>query len=323
MNSEMLLIAILLGGLAVVLVVEAAAALRGQPQGRVNRRLSLLAGGGDGRVVLRKLSRRPVQGDNHDVALALLKFAPVRTLDHLAGRAGLLTPIEHLLAALGLSAMAAVLACLAAGIRPELAAPAGLAGAAAAWGLGLRRLASRRTARFAEQFPEALSLISRSLRAGHPLSTALSLVAREMPDPLGSEFGMVFDEMTYGQDLRGALTNLCRRVDGRELRYMAVAISIQQSTGGNLAQLLDSLAGVLREVERMHRKVKALSAEGRLSALVLSILPFAVAFGIALVAPGYYDEVFNDRPFLIVLCLGGAGIGLGIVMMVRMVNFRF
>jgi tight adherence protein B len=323
MTLEPILIAMLLGGLAVVLVVEAVAARRGHPQDRVNRRLSLLAGGGDARVVLRKLSRRPMQGDNHDLALALLRIPPIRALDHLAARAGLLTPIEHLLVALGLSVVAAVLACLAAGIGPELAVPAGPVGAVVVWVLVLRRLARRRNARFAEQFPKALTLISRSLRAGHPLSTALSLVAREMPDPLGSEFGMVFDEMTYGQDLRGALANLCRRVDGRELRYMAVAISIQQSTGGNLAQLLDSLAGVLHEVERMHRKVRALSAEGRLSALVLSVLPFAVAFGIALLAPGYYDEVFRDRPFLIVLCLGGAGIGLGILMMVRMVNFRF
>lgn len=314
-------------GIAVVLLFELGTVLlagKGPAGRRMNRRLRLLEANEDGRVVLRKLSRRPVAGDNRDLAIALLEFLPVRVLDHLAGRAGLLTPIEHLLAAMLLSIMAAILALLAMTTLPAgLILLGGPLAVVAGWGGMLYRMGVRRTNRFNEQLPEALILMSRSLRVGHPLSAALSLVAREMPDPLGSELGMVFDEMTYGLDLREALTSLCGRVEGRALRYMAVAISIQYSTGGNLAELLDRLAVVLRDIDRMHRKVKALSAESRLSATILSILPFAVAFGIGIASPGYFDTVMTDPPFRAALWAAFGGIVMGVLIMIRMVNFRF
>ena len=203
------------------------------------------------------------------------------------------------------------------------AAAIGPATIVAAWAVMLRRMARNRTIRLGRQLPEALMLMSRSLRAGHPITAALWLVAREMPAPLGSEFAIVFHEMTYGLDLRDSLANLCGRVESRELRYMAVAVSIQHSTGGNLAELLDTLAAVLRDIERLHRKIKALSAEGRLSATVLSALPFIVTLGIGLVAPGYYGDVIHDPTFQMILGSAGASMVLGMVTMSHMVNFRF
>lgn len=323
--ADLPLAAALCAGAAIALLVGVGAnALAPGGDGRLNRRLRLLQGESDGRVVLRKLSRRPVAGDHRALALSLLRFAPVRLLDHLAGRAGLLTPIERLVAGVALSTIVAV-AMLAAFVHLSLpvALGAGLAGTPLAWGLVLGKMGAARTQRFDAQLPEALALISRSLRVGHPLTAALALVAREMPDPLGSEFGMVFDEMTYGLELREALANLCRRVESQPLRYMAVAVSVQYSTGGNLAELLDRLAGVLRDVERMGRKVKALSAEARLSATILSILPVGVAVGLSVVVPGYFDDVLGDPPFRWVLFGGFGGVVLGIAVMIRMIRFRF
>lgn len=327
MGSILPLFAALSAGLAVVVGVQLVVVvvlLGGGSGKRLNQRLRPLQAGGDGKVVLRKLSRRAMAGDRRGLAAALLEYAPVRGLDHLAARAGLATAIEHLLAAMVVSALAAILALMAfAGLAAWMAVGLGPLVAVAGWVGALYRLGVRRANRFNEQLPEALSLMARSLRVGHPISAALALVAREMPDPLGSELGMVFDEMTYGLDLGEALDNLCGRVEGRALRYMTVAISIQNSTGGNLAELLVRLANVLRDIDRMHRKVKALSAEARLSATILSVLPFAVAVGIAMVAPGYYQPVLADPPFLALLWAAGGGMALGVIIMIRMVNFRF
>lgn len=327
MTSNIPLLAALSAGVAVVLLIQVGAVLlsRGSSARQLNRRLRLLEGGGDRKVVLRKLSRRGMAGEGGGgLSAALLEYAPVRALDHLAGRAGVLTPIDRLVLAMVGSAAAADLALVfLGGLSAPQALVLGPLAAVAVWVAALYRMGVSRSNRFNEQLPEALSLMARSLRVGHPISAAIALVAREMPDPLGSELGLVFDEMTYGLDLGEALDNLCNRMSGRALRYMTVAISIQHSTGGNLAELLLRLAGVLRDIDRMHRKVKALSAEGRLSAAILSVLPFAVAFGIAMVAPGYYDAVLSDPPFLAVLWAAGAGMAIGVVVMIRMVNFRF
>lgn len=302
-----------LSGAALALLAAAWRAGGGGDQ-RLARRLGTLAAAVPaGRPSLRKAGRHPAG----DKAGGL----PQR-LDRLLGRAGVSLAAARLAGIVAAVAVTATVLVLLLGAGPLVAVAAGLAAGLGGPMLVLQRMAARRVARFAEQLPEALAMMARSLRAGHPINAALGLVAREMPDPLGGEFVIVFDEMTYGLDLREALGNLCQRIDGRELRYMAVAISIQQGSGGNLAELLDTLARVLRDISRMHRKVRALSAEGRLSAAVLSILPFCVAFGIAALAPGYYDGVVADPPFLAVLAAGGAGIVIGIAMMAKMVNFR-
>jgi tight adherence protein B len=279
---------------------------------RLERRLGAVPAAGQ-RPSLRKAGRRPAGGQARTLLLRL---------DRLLGRAGATMAVERLAGIMAAGTVAATVLALVSGTAPAVAVAAGLTAGIGGPVLVLARMAARRVGRFAEQLPEALAMIARSLRAGHPINAALGLVAREMPEPLGGEFAIVFDEMTYGLDLREALANLCQRIDGRELRYMAVAISIQQSSGGNLAELLDTLARVLRDIGRMHRKVRALSAEGRLSAAVLSILPFGVALGIAALAPGYYDGVLADPPFLAVLAAGGGGILVGIAMMAKMVNFR-
>ena len=187
----------------------------------------------------------------------------------------------------------------------------------------LRILRSRRITRFESQLPDGLDAMVRSLRAGHPIPVSLSTVAREMPDPVGSEFGMAFDEVTYGLDTETAMANMRARVGQAELALVVVAVSIQSKTGGNLAEILTGLSKVLRERFKMQRKIRALSAEGRFSAIGLSILPFFVAGAIFTLAPKFYTEVWNDPLFYPVMIFAGLLLLAGDYIMYRMVSFKF
>ena len=132
----------------------------------------------------------------------------------------------------------------------------------------------RRHAAFAARLPDAIDIIVRSLRAGHPVPVAISMVGRELPDPVGTEFGMVADEVTYGADIETALRNMMRRVGQEDLPLFVTSVGIQSSTGGNLSQILDNLSKVIRERFKMRRKIKGLSAEGRAGAMILNVTPF-------------------------------------------------
>src|SRR5438270_6888465 len=160
--------------------------------------------------------------------------------------------------------------------------------------LVLRILRGRRQKRFGAQFPDALDMIVRSLRAGHPVPIAVSMVAREMADPIGSEFGVVVDEITYGADLETALRNLYFRIGQDDLPLFVTAVAIQGSTGGNLGEILQNLSGVIRERFKMRRKVRALAAEGRASAIILASLPFFIFFAIHVVSPNFYGAIWHE-----------------------------
>ena len=157
----------------------------------------------------------------------------------------------------------------------------------------LRFLRSRRQKAFGAQFPDALDMIVRSLRAGHPTPIALTMVAREMQDPIGSEFGIVVDEITYGADLETALRNLYFRIGQDDLPLFVTAVAIQGSTGGNLGEILENLSAVIRQRFKMRRKIRALAAEGRASALILSSLPIAMFLIIQIVSPDFYASVWD------------------------------
>lgn len=169
----------------------------------------------------------------------------------------------------------------------------------------LRRSRAKRLALFQEQLPDAIDLIIRSLKVGHPLSGALSVIAQELPAPVNVEFGGVFQEVSYGQDIATAITNLSKRVPVADLRYLAMAVQIQQESGGNLVESLSKLCAVIRERYRMYRKVKALTAEGRFSAWFLALFPVVMIMGIQAVKPDFYTNVmdFPYFPHLVVLTI--------------------
>ncbi|TPN89355.1 type II secretion system F family protein [Mesorhizobium sp. CU2] len=189
--------------------------------------------------------------------------------------------------------------------------------------LVMRRAKNRRINKFAAQLPDALDMIVRSLRAGHPTTVAIGLVAREMPDPLGTEFGIVFDEISFGLSLEQAVRKLSERVGFEGVQLLSVSLSIQAKTGGNLTEILSNLASVMRERRKLRLKIKSLSAEGRMSAWIISLFPvlmFLVLWGIA---PSYYGDVWGSPLILPVFVLFGGWALLGDYIMYRMVNFDF
>jgi tight adherence protein B len=188
--------------------------------------------------------------------------------------------------------------------------------------MALKFLRGRRQKKFGAQFPDAIDIIVRSLRAGHPVPIAINMVGREMPDPIGSEFGIVTDEITYGADLETAMRNLYFRIGSDDLPLFVTAVAIQGSTGGNLGEILENLSGVIRQRFKMRRKIRALAAEGRASAMILSALPIGMFLVIQLIAPDFYASVWHEDLTKILLSVAGAWMGIGNLIMFKMVNFK-
>jgi tight adherence protein B len=190
-------------------------------------------------------------------------------------------------------------------------------------GLFFKIVRQRRIGRFAELLPDSIDVLVRGLRAGYPLPAALDLVAQEMPDPVGTEFRLTSDEISFGQDIRTAIDNLYRRVGQDDLLFLIMAVNVQSQTGGNLAEILSGLSRLLRNRAKVNMKVRALSADGRMSAVVLSLIPFILFGLIALISPSYFGEV-RDHPLVVpALIYATLSLVLGNIVMYRMVNFKF
>ncbi len=181
---------------------------------------------------------------------------------------------------------------------------------------------SQRLAMFERQLPEALELVARALRAGHAFSVGLKMVGEEASDPIGKEFRRVFDEVSMGVALQQALDNMTHRVDSVDLRFFTTSVLVQRETGGNLAEIIDSLAGLIRQRFELQLKVKALSAEGRISAIILLGLPFVVGALLFKTSPDYMGLLFTDPIGRNLATVGSIMMVVGAVMMKRMVNIK-
>jgi len=162
----------------------------------------------------------------------------------------------------------------------------------------VNRTAKQRMNLLEEQLPDSIELMVRSLRVGHPFSTAIGIVAKEIPDPLGSEFGVIADEAAYGRDVSESLKAFAERMDSQDLRFLAVAVSIQQQSGGNLAEILEGLSKVVRARFKLFRRVRAITAEAKWSGMFLSGFPIAALVMINVVQPDYYDEVKTTSAYV-------------------------
>lgn len=189
--------------------------------------------------------------------------------------------------------------------------------------LVLRSARNKRIKKFSVQLPDALDMIVRSLRAGHPTTVAIGLVAREMPDPLGTEFGIVSDEISFGLSLEQAVRKLSERVGFEGLHLLSVSLSIQAKTGGNLTEILSNLSTVLRERRKLRMKIRALSAEGRMSAWIISLFPLLMLGVLSIAAPSFYGDVWGNPIIVPVFVIFGSWALLGDFIMYRMVNFDF
>jgi tight adherence protein B len=181
----------------------------------------------------------------------------------------------------------------------------------------------RRMARLAEQLSDALDIIVRGVRVGHPFPMALNLVAREMTDPIGTEFGMTGDEISFGLDVRTALGNLYRRAGQEDLLFFVIAINIQTQTGGNLGEVLQRLSRMIRARAKLRLKVRALSAEGRFSAYALTLIPFVLFGIISLISPEYFGAVRHHPLIMPAATLGFFMLLIANIILYRMVNAKY
>ncbi len=184
----------------------------------------------------------------------------------------------------------------------------------------LLRAVAKRQKRLSEQLSDTLSILASSLRAGHSFLQALDQVAKEISEPSATEFQRVVSEIRLGRPVEESLIAMADRIDSDDLRWAVMAVNIQREVGGNLAEVLDIVANTVRERAYIHRQVRVLSAEGRISVAILAILPFAIAVYIAIVNPDYISVLFTRTAGLVMLVAGGLLMGLGIFVMSRMVK---
>ncbi len=282
----------------------------------INRRLSLLNGEPDRVNILVRLRKERGLDQHGEFRL------PVAALNRLILQSGMTVGVPRIALMVVIFALATfVVVMVVQGSTTQALLSMLFAGVVLPY-VALRMLRGRRQKRFGLQFPDAIDIIVRSLRAGHPVPIAVSMVAREMPDPIGTEFGIVADEVTFGADLETAMRNLYFRVGQDDLPLFVTAVAIQGSTGGNLGEILQNLSTVIRQRFKMRRKVKALAAEGRMSAMMLSSLPIGVFLMIQFVSPDFYGSVWQFDLTKMVLAGAVGWMLLGNLVMYRLVNFR-
>lgn len=324
MSTGLLLFAVL-GFVAVVLLLEGAYVLWNDNKSpevqRIQQRLRAISAGGHDPGDVKLLKER-VMSSSPGLHSLLTQLPQLHRLDRLLLQAGSRSTVAHVLGTCLLAGLAGGLVgalLLNRGWFLTLLLALGLAFAPLA---RLARHRRRRLQLMEAQLPEALDLISRALRAGHAFPSTLGMVGEEAQEPIASEFKTTFDEISFGISSDHALNNLAERVPVPDLRYFVMAVIIQRETGGNLAELLGKLAHLIRERFKLFAKVRALAAEGKLSAWILTALPFCVAGAVQILNPKYLSVLFTD-PAGIKLVIGAlVMMVIGIFAMWRIIQIR-
>jgi tight adherence protein B len=317
--------------LAVVLLAQAASSalfsFRDRSR-RINRRLSMLDTGMSQDDVYAALVRTPeplhrfspALAELHDRAWVWLRqaglsIAPMRLFAIVAGATAALFLIGLVVISAfagRISSVAALAILIAACALPSVSA----------W-LYINRSRNKRLAALTEQLPLALDVINRAVRAGHPVISAIKLAASEMGDPIGTEFGLIVDETSYGVDIKDALANFAARTGSRDAHFFAVSVGVQFETGGNLVEILSGLAKVIRARITLAKRVRALASEGRASAYILSALPPLLVGFLMVIHPSYYTSKFADPIFWPVVAAVSVVYLIGWAMIDRIINFKY
>ncbi|MXU65333.1 type II secretion system F family protein [Oceanomicrobium pacificus] len=262
-------------------------------QSRVNRRLALLEQGEDPEEVLETLRR---EREQHRESRSLPVLSVLAEKAAQANIAFSPTGLLIMMVLVGVVSFIGLTLFTSAGMAIRIGVSVVMGYFAIfTW---LNNKAKKRMGLFEEQLPDAVELMVRSLRVGHPVSSAINIVAQEMPDPLGTEFGIIADESTYGMSVMESLDKMAQRIDVQDVKFLSVAVSIQSQSGGNLAEILDGLAKVIRARFKLFRRVQAITAEARWSGWFLSVFPIAALILINVMQPGYYDDV-QGSPFFV------------------------
>ena len=289
------------------------------PKAELKRRLQRMARSG-GRGIPEEV-RSEIMKESPPAEQLLARLPLTRNLDQKLDRAGVRMKVS--LFVLMVSA-GAVLCAAAVGLRTGSALFSALAAAAC---LLLARLfllvqTGKRADRFTEQFPDALAMMARSLRAGHSLTTAVQLVGQEVAAPTGELFKTAYDQQLLGLRITDALTNLNDRMDSLDLRFFTTAVSINAETGGNLSEILDKLATTIRERLRIRRQVRVYTAQGRISGYVLGALPIVAFIGLNIVHPAYEAALIKEPMGLYVLAFAACMQLAGFLVIRNIINIK-
>ncbi|MBA4143283.1 MAG: type II secretion system F family protein [Nitrosospira sp.] len=309
--------------LAVVLFLEggylAWNAYKGPEAKRIRERLQAVSAGWSGAET--SLLKQRLLSNSPPLERFLLQIPRIHTLDRLLQQSGMALMVTQFL---GYTAMAGVGGMASAAL---LGLPFGITLLCGALGGALPvffvfSAKRKRLQKIEQQLPEVIDLLARALKAGHAFSSALQMAAIDGPSPTAGEFRLTFDEINFGVSVQDALVSLAARVPITDLRYFIIAVLIQRESGGNLAELLDKISGLIRARLALLGKIRVLSAEGRLSAWILSCLPFAAALMINFVNPGFLDVFWTDPagPAMV-----GTALGMmmtGIFFMSRIIKIR-
>ena len=279
---------------------------------RANRRLEMLEKGGRREQVLEQL-RKEMQQHMKSRSIPLYSLLAEKAQKGAIA----FSPQQLIMIMVGLGVFAFV--GLSVGTETETPIRVALSGFIGVAGVyfWVNSKAKKRIGLLEEQLADGIELMVRSLRVGHPLVSAIQIVAKEVPDPLATEMGIIADEAAYGRDIAEAITEMAERLDMQDLRFLAVAVGIQQQSGGNLAEILDGLAKVIRARFRLFRRVTAITAEAQWSGKFLSAFPLVCLAVIQITSPDYYDEVL-DHPYFIPACFF-----VGIMLTVNLIVMRY
>jgi tight adherence protein B len=301
---------------AVVLAIEGAYlwwnSRHGAAAKRIESRIRALSAGGQLQKERLTILKDRMLRDAGSLEKMLMSVPRIKSLDLLIQQSGLSWSAPRLVSISCAIPVCVFAASLFAPIPVMFAAIGALVSSALPY-LYVSRKRNKRLRQLEKQLPEAADTIGRALRAGHSFPSAVGMVANEFPEPMAGEFRITFDEINYGVPLNDALLNLAKRVPIRDLRYFIIAVLIQRETGGNLAEVLDGIALLIRERFKLFDKVRVLSAEGKMSAWVLGLLPFVTA--------GVMFAV--NRPFLEVLWQDPMGLKVVCAMLLMMVSGVF
>ncbi|WP_421380756.1 type II secretion system F family protein (plasmid) [Paraburkholderia sp. DD10] len=290
---------------------------------RLDQRIRALSAGANVQGERLSILKERVLSGSAPIHALMMRVPRIQMIDRIILQSGLSLTVGRLVTH---SLMAVTVVLLAASfalvhVPPVVTALAAVA-ALAFPTLRVLRCRRKRLRVLERQLPEAADMISRALRAGHSFSSAIGMLGNEFAEPTAGEFRIVFDEINYGVTLNEALMNLATRVPVRDLRYFVIAVLIQRETGGNLAEILDSIASLVRARLQLFDKVRVLSAEGRLSGWILALLPFVSAGAMQVVNPTFFAVLWEDPAGLQVVEMMLVSMVLGILWMRRIVQIR-
>jgi len=322
--DNVFLIFVVVGFIAVVLLLEGVYLLwnsyHGAEAKRLQRRLQSLSAGGHSWEQSEFLKNR-MAGNTTLVEQFLLRIPRLHEFDRILMQSGKELTVSKFFGLTGGAALAGFMVWLVLPV-PLWVAPILVLGSAAMPLIYVLRARRQRLEGIERQLPDALELMARAMRVGHAFPSAVQMVGQEVPDPIAQEFRLTFDEVNYGVPIQDALLNLAARVPLTDLRFFVIAVSIQRQTGGNLAELLDKLAALIRARFKLLGTIRVLATEGRVSAWILSILPFVLVAILNLINPKFMSVLWNDPAGVITVWIGLTFMVVGIVWMWRIVKIR-